>query len=70
MLILFINAHKKNEEGNVRFKNFYDNVKAVLKSTIYYGNEVIETIRTFDDLSDYIYDEITFRMEERARRKF
>jgi len=42
----------------------------VLKSTIYYGNEVIETIRTFDDLSDYIYDEITFRMEERARRKF
>jgi hypothetical protein len=62
MLVLFINAHKKNEEGTVRFKNFYDNTKAALKTTIYYGNEVVETIRSYDDLSDYIYDEVTFRI--------
>jgi hypothetical protein len=45
-------------------------VKAVLKATVFFGNEVNETVRAFDDLNDYIYDEITFRMEERARRKF
>lgn len=70
MLILFINAHRKNEEGRLRFTNFYNNVKNVLKSTVFFGNEVNETIRAYDDLDDYIYDQITFRMEERARRKF
>lgn len=29
-----------------------------------------ETIRTSDHLSDYIYDEISFRLEERGKRKF
>jgi hypothetical protein len=45
-------------------------VRSVLKGTVFFGNEVNETIRAYDDLDDYIYDEITFRMEERARRKF
>lgn len=70
MLVLFINANKKNEEGKARFKNFYDNIKRILKRTVYFGNEITETIRTFDDLDDYIYDQITFRMDERAKRKF
>lgn len=56
MLVLFINANKKNEEGKARFKNFYDNIKRILKRTVYFGNEITETIRTFDDLDDYIYD--------------
>ncbi len=38
MLILFINAHKHNEEGRVRFSNFYTHVKRVLKETVFFGN--------------------------------
>lgn len=41
MLILFINAHKKNEEGAMRFKLFYESMNSVMKNTIYYGNEVV-----------------------------
>jgi hypothetical protein len=40
MLILFINAHKKNEEGSLRFKHFYNQINGILKSTIYFGNEI------------------------------
>ena len=70
MLILFINAHKKNEEGRLRFTNFYANIQSIVKNTLSFGNEVTETIRTFDDLDDYIYDEISFRMSEKSKRKF
>ena len=28
----------------------------ILAKTIYFGNEVTETIRNYDDLHDYIYD--------------
>ena len=70
MLVLFINGHKKTPEGKLRFKNFYDHLQKILKSTIYYGNEVVETVRNYDDLSDYIYDEVTLRLEQRAKHKF
>ena len=41
MLILFVNAHRKNEEGKLRFNNFYKHIRAALQETVYYGNEVL-----------------------------
>lgn len=56
MLVLFINCHKKSEEGQLRFDNFYKNMKQILAKTVYYGNEVTESIRNYDQLDDYVYD--------------
>ena len=70
MLVLFINGHKKTEEGDVRFAQFLEQVRGVLRKTVYFGNEVQETVRRYDDLDDYIYDEVTLRLEQRARHKF
>ena len=56
MLVLFINCQKKTEEGQLRFRNFYKNIRALLEPTVYYGNDITETIRDYDNLSDYIYD--------------
>ncbi len=56
MLILIINCNKKTEEGRLRFEHFYRNVRGLLENTVYFGNDVTETVRAYDQLSDYIYD--------------
>jgi len=38
MLLLFVNAHRRNEEGKLRFENFYKHIRAALQETVYYGN--------------------------------
>jgi hypothetical protein len=56
MQVLYVNCHKKNEEGRLRFDNFRKSVRALLESTVYYGRDPIETVRGFDQLDNYIYD--------------
>lgn len=45
-------------------------MRKLLKDTVYYGNEINEIIRTKDELDDFIYDEITFRVDQKAKQRF
>lgn len=70
MQVLFINCHKHNQEGQLRFENFRKTLAPLLTATIYYGRDPIETIRPYDQLDDYIYDQLSFRTEPRTKGKF
>ena len=38
MIVLFINAHKNDEEGKTKFDRYYSYIKKILNQTIYYGS--------------------------------
>ena len=46
MLVLFVDAHKQNQEGETRFQIYFDNIRNLLKKSVCYGNEVEQIVRT------------------------
>ena len=68
MIILFVNAHKETEEGQNRFKIYHDSICSLLRSTVYYGNEIEEIVRRKEDLEDFL--ETEDRVDEKAKGKF
>lgn len=37
MIVLFLNLHKSDEEGAIKFNRYYSIVTRILKQSIYYG---------------------------------
>ena len=50
MIVLFLNLHKPDEQGKMRFERFYNSITKILKQSIYYGTQYQEEIRTRDKL--------------------
>lgn len=57
MIVLFLNLHKPDESGKMKFDRYYHAVTKVLKQTIYFGTHYEEHIRSKDNIEDFLYDE-------------
>jgi hypothetical protein len=56
MIVLFINLHKDDQEGKIKFEKYYKDITKVLKQSIYYGSQYEEEIRRKDNIGDFLYD--------------
>lgn len=57
MIVLFLNLHKPDQEGKLKFERYYTTITKILKQTIYYGTHFEEDIRTRDNIEDFLYDQ-------------
>ena len=67
MIVLFINAHKNDHEGQNKFERYYSYIQNILRETIYYGNHFSSLIRNKDQLADFLYDPFDSTREDRAK---
>lgn len=70
MIILFLNLHKPNEEGNAKFNRYYSAVSKILRQSVFFGAHFEEQIRTKDNLQDYLYDNFELNGQKKPREKF
>ena len=65
-----MNGHQPTPEGRAKFNTYHLHILSLLQSTLFYGQQHEETLRNYDDLEEFIFEEDTGYTDPRALQRF